>query len=45
MDLKVELRTRLPKALRHLANVTHRDKHLGRSALAFIEHCTRTASP
>ncbi|MGJ7541748.1 LysR family transcriptional regulator [Variovorax sp. LT1R16] len=39
----VELRTRLPKALRHLAIVTHRDKHLGRSALAFVEHCMRAS--
>ncbi|WP_010107710.1 LysR family transcriptional regulator [Verminephrobacter aporrectodeae] len=39
----VEVRTRLPKALRHLAIVTHRDKHLGRSALAFIDHCMQAA--
>lgn len=39
----VELRTRLPKALRHLDIVTHRDKHLGRSALAFVEHCMQAA--
>ncbi|MGJ7521919.1 LysR family transcriptional regulator [Variovorax sp. LT1P1] len=40
----VELRTRLPKAFRHLAIVTHRDKHLGRSALAFVEHCMKAAA-
>jgi DNA-binding transcriptional LysR family regulator len=39
----VELRTRLPKALRHLTIVTHRDKHLGRGATAFIEHCMKSA--
>ena len=39
----VELHTRLPKAFRHLDIVTHRDKHLGRSARAFIDHCTAAA--
>lgn len=35
----VELRTRLPSAARRLSIVTHRDKHLGRSAGAFLRHC------
>ncbi len=40
----VEVRTRLPKALRHLAIVTHRDKFLGRSARAFIAHCMQASA-
>ena len=36
----VELATRLPRATRRLAIVTHRDKHLGRGAADFLRHCT-----
>ncbi|MGE0797989.1 MAG: LysR family transcriptional regulator [Lautropia sp.] len=35
----VELRTRLPAAVRQLATVTHRDKRLGGATLRFLEHC------
>ncbi|GAP37985.1 LysR family transcriptional regulator [Piscinibacter sakaiensis] len=41
----VELRTRLPAAERRLAIVTHRDKHLGRAARAFLAHCTEDTGP
>jgi DNA-binding transcriptional LysR family regulator len=36
----VELRTRLPVARRRLAIVVGRNKHLGRAAQDFIDHCT-----
>jgi DNA-binding transcriptional LysR family regulator len=35
----VELRTRLPPAVRRLAMVLHRDKHLGRGTEDFLSHC------
>jgi DNA-binding transcriptional LysR family regulator len=35
----VEIRTRLPPAVRRLAMVLHRDKHLGRGAEDFVRHC------
>lgn len=35
----VELRTRLPPAVRRLAMVLHRDKQLGRGAEDFVRHC------
>ncbi|MBA2723542.1 MAG: LysR family transcriptional regulator [Methylibium sp.] len=37
--LLVELRTRLPPAVRRLAMVLHRDKHLGRGTEDFVRHC------
>ena len=36
----VPLRTRLPRAVRRLALVTHHSKHLGPGMAAFVEHCT-----
>jgi len=35
----VELRTRLPPAVRRFAMVLHRDKHLGRGTEDFVNHC------
>ena len=35
----VELKTRLPKALRRLSMVTHREKRLGAATAAFVRHC------
>jgi len=35
----VELQTRLPKALRRLSMVTHRQKQLGAATAAFVRHC------
>ena len=35
----VELRTRLPRSVRRLAIVLHRDKRLGRGAEVFLQHC------
>lgn len=35
----VELQTRLPKALRKLSVVTHRQKRLGSATAAFVRHC------
>ncbi|MDE2614577.1 MAG: LysR family transcriptional regulator, partial [Burkholderiales bacterium] len=42
----VELRTTLPRAVRRLSMVLHRDKHIGRDTAEFIRHCSqlRTAS-
>ncbi|MBA3597059.1 MAG: LysR family transcriptional regulator [Methylibium sp.] len=37
--LLVELRTRLPPAVRRLAMVLHRDKRLGRGTENFVRHC------
>jgi DNA-binding transcriptional LysR family regulator len=37
--LLVELRTRLPPAVRRLAMVLHRDKRLGRGTEDFVRHC------
>ena len=42
MGWLVMLRTRLPKALRRLAMVIHRDKHLGNATAAFVRHCEGT---
>ena len=39
----VELATRLPRAIRRLAIVLHRDKHLGRGTEAFVRHCEEIA--
>lgn len=46
----VELRTRLPPAVRRLAMILHRDKRLGRGTEDFVGHCAalsarRAASP
>ena len=46
----VELRTRLPLAVRRLAMILHRDKRLGRGTEDFVGHCValsarRAASP
>jgi DNA-binding transcriptional LysR family regulator len=35
----VEVRTRLPAAMRRLAMVLHRDKRLGRGAEEFVRYC------
>jgi DNA-binding transcriptional LysR family regulator len=35
----VPLKTRLPKAVRRLALVTHHSKHLGPGMTAFLKHC------
>src|SRR5690606_18626356 len=35
----VEVRTRLPRSVRRLAIVLHRDKHLGRGAEVFLQYC------
>ena len=35
----VELKTRLPPAVRRLAIVLHKDKHLGRGTEDFLRHC------
>lgn len=35
----VELKTGLPKALRRLTMVTHREKQLGKATAAFVRHC------
>ena len=40
----VELATRLPSATRRLVMVLHRDKHLGRGADDFVQHCTTFAA-
>lgn len=41
----VELRTRLPRAVRSLALVVHRQRRLGEAAQAFIDHCLAAAAP
>jgi DNA-binding transcriptional LysR family regulator len=41
----VELATRLPRAMRRLAMVLHRDKHLGRGAEDFVRHCAAARLP
>ncbi|HPP82308.1 MAG TPA: LysR family transcriptional regulator [Rubrivivax sp.] len=40
----VELRTSLPRALRRLSIVLHRDKHVGRDTAEFIRHCGQLRS-
>lgn len=40
----VELRTRLPRAVRSLALVVHRQRRLGEAAQAFIDHCLAAAA-
>ena len=40
----VEVQTRLPPAVRRLAMVLHRDKHLGRGTADFVEHCTSASA-
>lgn len=36
----IELRTRLPRAIRQLAIVLHREKRLGRASTDFLAHCS-----
>jgi DNA-binding transcriptional LysR family regulator len=40
----VELQTRLPRAVRRLAMVLHRDKHLGRGTEDFVNHCVAASA-
>lgn len=40
----VALKTRLPPALRRLAIVVHKDKHLGRATKDFLLHCATQES-
>jgi DNA-binding transcriptional LysR family regulator len=41
----VALRTTLPRQIRRLAIVLHRDKQLGRGARDFVEHCMTADAP
>lgn len=41
----VELRSKLPREVRALSMVVHRQRHMGSSAQAFIEHCLMQAPP
>ena len=40
----VEIRTRLPRSVRRLAIVLHRDKHLGRGAEVFLQFCANATA-
>ncbi|MEO8081181.1 MAG: LysR family transcriptional regulator [Caldimonas sp.] len=40
-----EVKTTLPRAARELAIVVHRDRRLGPSAQAFVEHCLGSTTP
>jgi hypothetical protein len=38
------VKTRLPKAVRRLAMVLHKSKHLGGGTSAFVRHCEAMAA-